>query len=199
MKQLSKMLHNKYFEIMKQYLGDYNRVIYGRELVTKIPLSQKGIALALSELEGQNVLKSERKGNVKNYKLNLENAGIKDVLSVSETLKKMNFFMQNSKLADIFKHDERIVGIFGSYAKGKQKKNSDIDIFIIGGKKEDDYDSNGKAFDLDISIKYFSAEEFVSLLRNKNPLCKEIIANHINIFGTEQFIDAVWRYYYGFN
>ena len=193
------MLHNKYFEIIKQYLGDYNKVIYGRELIGKIPLSQKGIALALNELEGNNILKSERKGNVKNYRLNIENTAIRGVLLVAETLKKMNFLMQNTKIASIFKCDKRIVGIFGSYAAGTQKKDSDIDLFIIGDKKEDDYDSKGKAFDLEISIKYFSEDEFISLLRNKNPLCREIIANHINIFGTEQFIDVIWRNYYGFN
>lgn len=193
------MLHNKYYEIINQYLGDYNKVIHGRELIGKVPISQKGIALALSELEEQNMLKSERKGNAKNYRLNIENAEIKDVLLVSEVLRKMKFLMQNQRLAGIFKQDRRIVGIFGSYAKGEQKKNSDIDVFIIGDKKEDDYGSKGKAFDLKISIKYFSEEGFISLLRNKNPLCKEIIANHVNIFGIEQFIDAVWRNYYGFN
>ena len=42
------MIHNKYYEIMKQFLGDYSRKIYGRELIDKVNISQKNIALTLN-------------------------------------------------------------------------------------------------------------------------------------------------------
>jgi len=193
------MLHNKIFEILIYYLGDYNREIYGREIVNKTKLSQKNIALTLEKLEKDNILKSRKSGNIKYYRLNIDNTEIKDVLLLIETLNKIKFFTKYRKIANLFKKDDRIVGIFGSYAKEMQKKESDVDVFIIGNKIKKDYDKLGNAFDMDISIKYFSKEEFKKLMRNKNNLFKEIFKNHLLIFGVEKFIDLVWSDYYGFD
>lgn len=193
------MLHNKYFEILSLFLCDYNREIYGRELVGKIPLSQKAIALALDELEKQGILKSRKLGNIKYFKLNIENTEIKDLIISLEIMKKIKFLEKHRKIANIFRKDSRIVGIFGSYAKGIEKKDSDIDVFIVGKIQREDYNKKGEAFDLNISIKYFSEKEFKTLVKKKNNLCKEIIADHILIFGAERFIEIIWREYYGFN
>lgn len=193
------MLHNKYLEILKQFLTDYGRELYGRSLVGKVPLSQKGIALALEELEKKSILKSKKEGSIKFYRLNLMNSEIKDVVISTEITKKIEFFKKHRKIAHIFKKDDRIIGIFGSYAKEAEKDGSDIDVFVVGNKKKPDYDSQGKIYDLKISTVYFSEKEFKKLIKEKNNLCKEIIKNHIIIFGIEKFVNTVWRDYYGFD
>src|SRR3989338_1435755 len=161
------MIHNKYFEILKQFLGDYTGEIYGRELVGRVSLSQKGIALALEELEAKSMLKSRKEGTLKHYGLNLEYSEIRDIIAMTEITRKILFLAQHRKLAYLFKRDERVIGIFGSYAKGIQKTGSDIDVFIIGKKIAEDYDKKGKKLDLDISIKYFSRDLWVNLLKEK--------------------------------
>ena len=72
-----------------------------------------------------------------------------------------------------------------------------MDIFIIGRRKKNDYTAQGRKLDLDISIKYFQKTEWVRLIEQKNNLCKEIISYHTVIFGVEEFIDLLWRDYYG--
>ncbi len=193
------MLHNKHFEIIEQFLGNFNSEIYGRELVKKVSLSQKAIALTLDELERGNILVSRRQGNIKYFRLNLENIEIKDILISVEISNKITFLKKHRKLAHILKSDTRIVGIFGSYARGAQKRDSDIDLFIIGERRKDDYDKKGRLFDLAISIKYFSEREFIRLIKGKNNLCKEIIGSHIIISGTEKFVSIIWGNYYGLN
>lgn len=193
------MIHNKYFEILKQFLGYYNREIYGRELIGKVKLSQKGIALTLEELEEKSILKSRKEGTLKHYGLNLSYSEIKDIIALAEYNRKIEFLGKNRKIAHIFRSDERIVGIFGSYAKNMQKEGSDLDLFIIGSKKEPDYSEEGKKLDIDISIKYFNKSEWIKMLKEKNSLCKEIINNHVLIFGIESFIGLLWSNYYGFN
>ena len=193
------MIHNKYFEVLKQFLGDFRREIYGRELVGKVKLSQKGIALALEELEKKSILKSRKEGNLKHYGLNFAHSEIKAVISVAELTRKIEFLAKNRKIAHIFRSDERIMGIFGSYAKNAQKESSDLDVFIIGPKKDDYYSKECRKMDIGISIKYFSRAEWISLLKEKNNLCKEIINNHVLIFGIEQFLELLWGNYYGFN
>lgn len=191
------MIHNKYYEILKQFLGDYKREVYGRELIGKVKLSQKGIALALEELEEQSILKSRKQGTLKYYRLNIELAEIKDILAQTEFARKLEFLAKHRVLAHLFKADDRIIGIFGSYAKGREKKDSDIDILVIGKKKANDYGYQGKLLDLNVSPKYFTQAEWKKLLKEKNNLVVEIINHHILIFGIEQFIDTLWREYYG--
>lgn len=193
------MIHNKHLWILGQFTGDYIREIYGRQLVDKVPLSQKAIALALDELESEGVLKYRLQGNIKYFKLNLADSNIKDVILSVEIAKKLEFFKKHRKLAYLFKSDMRIVGIFGSYASGTETKSSDIDLFVIGGKRGTDYSVEGKKLDLNISVKYFSEQEFAKLITLKNTLCKEIIRNHLVIFGAENFVNLLWRCHYGLN
>ncbi len=193
------MLHNKYFDIIKRFLENYNSELYGRGLVGKVSLSQKGTAIALDDLEKEGLLKSRLEGNIKYFRLNTDNSELKEVLAIAETMRKIEFLKKYRKLANIFTNEDRIVGVFGSYAKNTQRKESDIDIFIIGKKLDNDYDKKGKTYDLNISIKYFSETDFKRLLKEKNNLCKEIVKDHILIFGIEKFISIIWRYYYGFN
>lgn len=193
------MLHNKYFEVLRQFAGGYTSELYGRSLIGKVKLSQKGIALALEELEKQSVLKSRMEGTSKLYSLNLQHSEIKDILAMVELMSKMLFMSKHRKIAHLFRSDSRIVGIFGSYAKGAEKKESDIDLFILGKKMKGDYDTKGKAYDLDISTKHFAIGEWTKLLKSKNNLCREIIGHHVLISGVEGFISSVWRNYYGFD
>ena len=193
------MLHNKYSEVLRQFLTDYGKELYGRGLIGKVPLSQKGIALALQELEKKGILKSKKEGNIKFYRLDLTSPEAKDTIILTEIANKIEFFKKHKKIAYILKKDERVVGIFGSYAKGTEKTDSDIDIFIIGGKKKQDYDIQGKIYDLNISTVYFSEKEFWKLIKEKNNLCKEIINSHIIIFGIERFVNIILRGYYGFD
>lgn len=193
------MIHNKYFEILKQFIGNYNKEIYGRQLINKVNTSQKNIALILQNLENENILKSAKKGSIKFYSLNLKNNQIKDYIVITEFFNKIQFCLKHNKINHIFDKDDRIVGIFGSYAKGTYKETSDLDVFIIGNKKENDYNKKGELFDIDVSIKYFTKKEFKELLNKKNNLIKEIIENHILLFNIENFIELILREYYGFN
>ncbi|MEA2004184.1 MAG: nucleotidyltransferase domain-containing protein [archaeon] len=193
------MIHNKYSEILNIFTGDYRKEIYGRELIGKVSISQKGIALTLKELEEEGILKSKKKGSIRFYSLNLKYSQIKEIIAIAELDKKTQFYQKHRAISHIFKDDERIVVLFGSYAKGTQKKESDLDIFIIGKKKAEDYDKKGEEFDLEINIKYFTEKEFKELLNKKNSLINEIIKNHIIFFNTEKFISMIWKEYYGLN
>ena len=196
---MSNMLHNKHYEILKQFLGDYNKEIYGRELIGKVPLSQKGIALALRELEDLSILRARPRGRQVLYYLNHEIPEIKDVLALTEYTRKIEFLKKYLQLSYTFKDDDRIVGVFGSYAKGTQTSDSDVDVFVIGKKKEKDYDETGKILGVTVHLFHFSPKEFRMLLKQKNNLWGEIVEYHILIFGIERFIRTVWRDYYGFD
>ena len=187
-------IQKKDVEVMQIYLQDFRREIYGRELTGKVLMSQKSVALTLERLEKEHLLKSKRRGNIRYYRLNEENLEVRDVLVIAEVVKKLEFLRQHRKIAHLLGEDSRVVGIFGSYATGTQKHDSDIDLFIIGGREKEDYDAKGKLFDLDISIKYFSEDQFKI---KKSSLCREIAKGHVLLFGAERFIALLWEGYYG--
>ena len=193
------MLHNKYYELLKQFLGDYGKEIYGRKLIGQVKMSQKGIALALEELEEKNILKSRKEGAQKYYYINRKNTEIKDIITIVEIMRKLEFMSKERIIARLFNFDSRMVGIFGSYAKSEQGKGSDMDIFIIGSKRKHDYDQKGKSFDAEVSIKYFSEAEWKTLLKERNNLALGILSGHVLVFGFERFIEMAWDNYYGYD
>lgn len=188
------MIHNKYFEIMKQFLKDYDQEIYGRELIGKINISQKNIALTLNSLEKHGILSSKIKGNSKYFFLNRKNPLIKEYILLTEIENTLLFFKNNIKISQVFdKIDKKnkIMCIFGSYAKGIQKKDSDLDLLIIGKTDENEIKKIGELFNIKISIKKGSLNDFKELLEKNNPLMNEILENHIIISGYEEFIYEV--------
>ncbi len=191
------MLHDKYYHLLEPFLGDYELKVYGRDLVGKVPMSHKTIALALSELEERSVLKSEVQGQIKHYSLNLKNSEIRDILAITELTRKLLFLSEHRGLAHLFDHDERMVGVFGSYAKSTQDKGSDIDLFVVGERSQDDYGEAGELLGLDVRVKYFREEVWRDALESKSNLWREIVKHHVMVFGVERFISNVWRHHYG--
>jgi len=193
------MIHNQYVELIQQFLSDYNKELYGRELIDKVKMSQKSIALALNDLEKNGILKSRKSGNIKYFSLNKKNPETKDAILSAEVAKKIDFFRKHRIIANILTKDDRTVGIFGSYSSGTQKEDSDLDVFIIGKRTNNDYKKKGEKFDININPVYFDPQQFIKLSKEKNNLIKEIIRNHILIFNAEKFIELAWREFYGLN
>jgi len=189
------MIHNKYLEVMKHFLRGYNKEIYGRELINKVNISQKNIALTLAELEEEGILSSVMKGHLKFFSLNKKNPLIKKYLLMFEVEKSIEFFNKNPKIEQILNHAklEGVVCIFGSYAKGIQKKSSDLDLFIVGNFDENEIKKIAKDYNLEVGVKGGGISDFVNSLKEKNPLIEEIIENHILFVGYESFIEEVLK------
>ena len=187
------MLHNKYFEIMKEFLNGYNREIYGRELIGKIKISQKNISNTLVELEKEGVLKSSFSGNRRYYSLNFENFLLRDYLSFFEEGVKISFLKHNSVLVDFFrKISGEIVCVFGSYAKGKNKKESDLDLLIVGGNSAEIL-RIGKEYGLNAQVFEISLNDFRKGFK-ENLILNECLKNHILINGRDLFIEEVLKW-----
>ncbi len=189
------MIHNKYYQILKQFLGDYDKQIYGRELVGKVNISQKNIALVLNELKKEGILSSKISGNMKYFFLNKSNPLIKKYLLITEMERSVRFLEKHPKIKQIsisIKAD--ILCIFGSYAKGVQKKGSDLDLFIVGRYNKDKIKKLEDKYDVKISIKNASRSDFIKSIKESDPLIKEIISNHVLISGYEEFIEEVIKW-----
>ena len=80
--------------------------------------------------------------------------------------------------------------IFGSYAKETQKKDSDLDMLIVGEYNKNIVKKTSKFFDLEINVKSITSEDLIKAIKNKEILINEIIKDHIIINGFEFFTNA---------
>jgi len=80
--------------------------------------------------------------------------------------------------------------LFGSYAKGKETANSDIDILIISNEKEIENKVNEalSLMPLKTHALFFSEEEFIRMKDSKKSnVVKEAIENNIILYGIENY------------
>ena len=154
-------------------------------------LNQKTTSSFLKDLEKKKILKSKTEGKNKLYSLNLDNKEVvKNFIIAVEHLRIINFYNKNILIKEIVgKIHSQIKGIaiiFGSYAKGVQKKDSDLDLFIIGKCNEKEIDKLSKMYGLEINLKIYPKLE-------KDILTTEVIKDHLVIKNTEQFIEGIFN------
>ena len=94
------------------------------------------------------------------------------------------------KLDDILKSTAIL---FGSYAKGIQKEDSDLDIFIVGKHDEDEIKEIGHKYGVEINIKSYPKELFEKEI-NEDILLKEVAESHIIIKDTEEFVRRIAKW-----
>ena len=176
-------------EIFEEFLGDYSIGLTGSFISKKKKLNQKTTANYLYVLEKEGILKSKIQGKNKNYSLNLNNKEIlKNYILAVEHIRTLEFCKKHLVINEISeKINEYINGtalIFGSYAKGVQKKNSDLDILVIGKCNEKEIEKIGKTYNIEISLKIYSKFK-------KDILTKEAMKNHIFIKNSELIIKEI--------
>ena len=90
--------------------------------------------------------------------------------------------------------------LFGSFAKGELTKQSDVDLFVMDGKKRgatarDVVREIGDMVGREISVKFGSKEQFLRGIQESDPLVREVVSSHIVLRGVDDFCDLMWRYY----
>lgn len=183
------MILNINTSILNEFLGDYSIELTGSFIAKKKELNQKTTANYLQNLENEGILKSRTQGKNKNYFLNIKDKEIiNNFITAIEHIKTIEFYKKNLIIKEISeKIKESINGsalIFGSYAKEIQKKDSDLDILIIGNCNEKEIEKIGNTYNIEINLKVY--QKF-----KKDILIKEAIKNHIFIKNSEQIIQEI--------
>ena len=149
------------------------------------------------------IIKLEKKGKANLITIDFENAKIED-LSSAILHEKAKLLRKNPKIAVLMKDiEEALAGklyiliLFGSYAKEKEKKDSDIDfLFIISDRKntESYKEKINKALKLSTLKKDFNivaTDDFIDMLNQKYTVGREAFEQGIVLFGTEPYYAMV--------
>lgn len=188
--------------LVGQYLNNYQKVMHVRELARAIDVDVKTVGLQLRRLEAINVLLSSSRGRNIEYKLNLNNRTAKYYLIMAEIFRSVAFFEEKFSIKKIMTSTEKFHGsliLFGSFAKNRETKESDVDILVL---IEIGFDKKaltrvGKEIGKEINVKVVTTNAFARGLRGGDPLFVEIAGNHIVLEGVENFCGVLWDYYGG--
>ena len=185
---------NKELEVIALYRGNYKAQFYVRQIskLTKLPL--KTAQNVLLNLEKNKILKSKIEGKNKYFSLNLENIQTKSSLLQAE-IYKTDLFLDNYPQFKTFLKSLNTnipLILFGSFAKLKADKDSDVDLCIVS-EKEQKLPFHLLPYKMH-QVK-MSENSFRKALKEKETLLKEIEENHIILDNHSFYITVMWEYY----
>ncbi|GEM_PF-753266 len=186
---------NNELEVISLYRGNYKESrLYLRQIsrLSKLPL--KTCQTTLFNLEKEKVLKSWTEGKNKYFTLNLDNIKTKSYLLHAE-IYRADMFLDSCPQIKIFLkslNTNAAIIVFGSFAKLKADKNSDIDLFVVS-EKEQKLPSHLLAYKIhQVSL---SEKSFVKAVKEQETLIREIEENHIILNNHSFYVNVMWEYY----
>ncbi len=184
-------------KLLAFYFSRPGAELYLSELAREIKDDPMNLSRELSKLEKENIFISRISGMQKYYKLNknyLFYNELKNIVAKTVGVE--------SSLAEILKGERAIkfCFIYGSYATGADKADSDIDLFIIGEASAIDQiaDKIGgleKKIRREINYRFFSEADFKKALKEKNSFIINIIKflqYRFSVFTVFQFKVLFW-------
>lgn len=188
--QMSKIMLN--IDLLTFFLDDYNKYVYGRDLERKSNYSQRTIVNKLNFLSEQQILIYKKEGQLKKYSLNFKNPLIINFLQIAQEIKTLEFLKKNFEISDFFNKIKIIINnpilVFGSYSRGEEGKDSDLDILIIGKYDEKLIEQEKKRYPFKIHIINFTKKEFEKGIKNKENFHMELLKNNMLIQDNNYFI-----------
>ena len=160
--------------------------------LSEIPL--KTTQNTISLLEKERIIKSKVDGKNKYFSLNTENIITKQYLLQTECYFTNKFLEKYPNFKTFLKDIDTgiILIIFGSFAKFRANKDSDVDLLTISETK---VKLPSHLLANKLHIVSLSEESFNKAIELGEPLVKEIMENHIILNGHSFFINALWGYY----
>ncbi len=177
------ILKNGYMEIMQLFYDDMGRELHLREIARRADMHLPSVTRFLERLEEDQILKSDRKGNLKLFRVKKTRQAYLVFTSFDvERYQKLPRIRKKAIKAYMEKLDQVPVFavLFGSTAKGTQKKESDMDILLVTNKKISTKDAENEADALAaVKINTFQIEynDFVIELKLKED---KVIQSAIN-------------------
>ena len=178
-------------EIKVNYLHELililiKKEMHGRQIAKELRTSLARVQAILTELRKANALdyKIRGKNHVYFFKKNMVSRSF--VLN-AENYKLAKILSRHNWLEPIFqdlikKRGIRMIILFGSYAKGTEKKGSDIDLYVQTTNQKTKREIQNVSDLISVKTGRFNTDDL---------LIKEIIKNHTIIKGAEEYYEKI--------
>lgn len=177
------------------YLGKNIRKSYTMHKLSKI-LNIPYASFYRTVKKMKDLLIIETIGKSKIIKLNINNPVVKAHLTVASDEERKYYLKKQpiiKKIANELK-TKKIIILFGSYAKGRQTQESDIDLLIINkdGKKSISFSKYELLYKKKINPIFVTKKEFKKMLKDKEEnVGKQALKNHVILNNPEEFWGCV--------
>lgn len=167
--------------------------MYALSKAVKIPYAT--FHRAINQMKGIVVL--DAIGKAKAVSLSTSNPVIKSYLAVSSEEEKNDFLEKQPIIRKIASEldTKDIVLLFGSYAKGREKESSDIDILVVNtkGERSISFSKYEVMFKKKINAIFVAKQELRQMLREKvENVGKQALESHILLNNPEGFWECVY-------
>lgn len=170
-----------------------------REIAKTLNEHYSFVHRVINRLSKENVVIKKQTGKAFVCSLNYDNEKTSALLALSEIERKEEFYLKNKEIKLIlqdfintlkkdFKENIKLIVLFGSFAKNKAVKSSDIDIFLLVKNKapmdkivKDFYAKYGK----EINVIMLTQQELRQ--QKEKEFVKEIAQNHLVLYGVNEF------------
>lgn len=168
-------------EIVNELMKNKGHV---RRIAKKLGTNHMNISRKIKKLFEENVLDYEEEGKNKVYFLK-KSTEAKAYVVMAENYRLVQTVKRYPDLRGIFERIQknskiRLAILFGSYAKGIARQESDVDIFI---------ETNNKKIKRDIEMINTNLSVKIGRYDKSNLLIKEIEKNHVIIKGVERYYE----------
>ncbi|MGK0209412.1 MAG: putative nucleotidyltransferase [Patescibacteria group bacterium] len=195
MEKHTKEISESQIRILTLFTDGFNQEFYVKEVAEKLSISPRTSQLNLEELEKKAILESKTRGKIKLYKLQ-DTYQADNHLQITEIYKKIIFCKKNNKMQEIIdqiaQSTNGIIIIFGSFAKGKERKDSDLDLCIIGKYNRGVINEISQIYNQEINIKQYTSKEYSNNI-GTDTLLQEVRKSHIIYKGIEEALEVMRR------
>jgi predicted nucleotidyltransferase len=147
-----------------------------REISRRTKVSAPYVKKELAQLRKINLVKETVRGNLKLYRINKDSPIIEDIKRIFLKTDSLGCFL-SEKLSELGKIDYAL--IYGSFARGEETENSDIDLLIIGTVDEEKLitviGNIEKKIAREVNYILWTADEFEKRARKRHNLLLDII------------------------
>ena len=189
---------NNNLKVLKLFVDNKDKTFSINKVAEALKMNYRIAHEEVTKLESEKLLKTIKHGNAKicefNYKFSSKIVEIEQV-RVQELFKNKNIKLIHKRISEVKSPFYSLV-IFGSCANNKNKKGSDIDLCLITDNQQINKEVNSilSITQLNIHLQEFTSEQFIHMLRNKEPnVGNEIAKNNIILYGIEAFYEMVNR------
>ena len=186
---------NNELEVISLYRANYKESrFYLRQISRLAKLPLKTCQTALRNLEKEKVLKSKIEGKNKYFALNLDNIKAKSNLLQAE-IYRTDIFLESYPLIKTFLKSINTnipIIVFGSFARLKADRNSDLDLLIVAGEKQK---LPYHLLPYKIHKVNILESSFIKAIQQQETLIKEIEENHVILNNHSFYVNAMWEHY----
>ncbi|QYZ79792.1 hypothetical protein E2N92_10305 [Methanofollis formosanus] len=179
--------------VLALFSDGYDREYYIREVCTHLPITHGTAQTVLVRLEEKRVLASSQHGKIRLFRIKTGEISIQYFV-LAEIYKKIRFMEEHPYISEMMDRISSFTRgttlLFGSYAKGTETEESDLDVFVAGAYDEREVAKIGKMYDVEINVKAYPETAF-DLKYRSDPLVCEVKKHHIVWKNAESFVREV--------